>query len=229
MNIKPTIHLLILQISEYPLWYPTLFQVVVAQSLSRVWLPATPWTTRLLCPSLSPRVCSNSCALSQWCHSIISSSVAPFSSCPQSFPASGSFPIKLALHIRWPQYWNFSFSINPSNEYSGLIFSRIDWLDLLIVQAILKSLLHHKYWTGVSCIASRFFLPSEPPAAKLLQSCPTLCDPMDCSPPGFSVHGILQARTLEWVAIYFSNAWKWKVKVKSLSRVWILATPWTAA
>ena len=157
MNIKPTIHLLILQISEYPLWYPTLFQVVVAQSLSRVWLPATPWTTRLLCPSLSPRVCSNSCALSQWCHPIISSSVAPFSSCPQSFPASGSFPIKLALHIRWPQYWNFSFSINPSNEYSGLIFSRIDWLDLLIVQAILKSLLHHKYWTGVSCIASRFF------------------------------------------------------------------------
>ena len=65
--------------------------------------------------------------------------------------------------------------------------------------------------------------------AKLLQSCPTLCDPMDCSLPGFSVHGILQARTLEWVAISFSNAWKWKVKVKSLSRVWLLATPWTAA
>ena len=56
-------------------------------------------------------------------------------------------------------------------------------------------------------------------AAKSLQSCPTLCDPMDCSPPGSSVHGILQARTLEWVAISFSNAWKWKVKVKSLSRV----------
>ena len=55
--------------------------------------------------------------------------------------------------------------------------------------------------------------------AKLLQSCPTLCDPMDCSLPGFSIHGILQARTLEWVAISFSNAGKWKVKVKSLSRV----------
>ena len=66
-------------------------------------------------------------------------------------------------------------------------------------------------------------------AAKSLQSCPTLCDPMDCSLPGFSVHGILQARTLEWVAISFSNAWKWKVKVKSLSCVWLLATPWTAA
>ena len=56
-------------------------------------------------------------------------------------------------------------------------------------------------------------------AAKSLQSCPTLCNPMDCSLPGFSVHGILQARTLEWVAISFSNAGKWKVKVKSLSRV----------
>ena len=56
-------------------------------------------------------------------------------------------------------------------------------------------------------------------AAKSLQSCPTLCDPMDCSPPGFSVHGILQARTLEWVAISFYNELKWKVKVKSLSRV----------
>ena len=66
-------------------------------------------------------------------------------------------------------------------------------------------------------------------AAKSLQSCPTLCDPIDGSPPGSSVHGILQARTLEWVAISFSNAWKWKVKVKSLSRVWLFSTPWTAA
>ena len=66
-------------------------------------------------------------------------------------------------------------------------------------------------------------------AAKLLQSCPTLCDPIDISPPASPVPGILQVRTLEWVAISFSNAWKWKVKVKSLSRVWLLATPWTAA
>ena len=62
-------------------------------------------------------------------------------------------------------------------------------------------------------------------AAKSLQSCPTLCDPRDGSPPGSPVPGILQARTLEWVAISFSNAWKWKVKVKSLSRVRLLATP----
>ena len=66
-------------------------------------------------------------------------------------------------------------------------------------------------------------------AAKSLQSCPTLCDPIDGSPPGSPVPGILQARTLQWVAISFSNAWKWKVKVKSLSRVQLLATPWTAA
>ena len=66
-------------------------------------------------------------------------------------------------------------------------------------------------------------------AAKSLQSCPTLCDPIDCSPPGSPVPGLLQARTLEWVASSFSNAWKWKVKVKSLSHVQLLATPCTAA
>ena len=66
-------------------------------------------------------------------------------------------------------------------------------------------------------------------AAKSLQSCPTLCDPIDGSPPGSAIPGILQAKTLEWVAISFSNAWKWKVKVKSFSCVWLLATPWTAA
>ena len=66
-------------------------------------------------------------------------------------------------------------------------------------------------------------------AAKSLQLCPTLCDPIDSSPPGSPVPGILQARTLEWVAISFSSAWKWKVKVKLLSRVRLLATPWTAA
>ena len=65
-------------------------------------------------------------------------------------------------------------------------------------------------------------------AAKSLQSCPTLCDPIDGSPPGSLVPEILQARTMEWVSISFSNVWKWKVKVTLLSRVWLLATPWTA-
>ena len=65
--------------------------------------------------------------------------------------------------------------------------------------------------------------------AMSLQSCPTLCDPIDRSPPGSPIPGILQARTLEWVAISCTNAWKWKVKVKSLSHVGLFSTPWTAA
>ena len=72
-------------------------------------------------------------------------------------------------------------------------------------------------------------LPAAAAAAKSLQSWPTLCDPIDGRPPSSSVPGTLQTRTLEWVAIAFSNAGKWKVKVKSLSRVWLLAAPWTAA
>ena len=73
------------------------------------------------------------------------------------------------------------------------------------------------------------FLEEISAAAKLLRSCPILCDPIDGSPPGSAIPGILQARTLEWVAISFSNAWMWKVKVKSLSRVQLSGTPWTAA
>ena len=83
--------------------------------------------TRLPGPSPSPGVCSNSCPLSQWCHPTISSSVACFSSCPPSFPASRVFSNESALRIRWPKYW--SFSISPFNEYSGLISFRIDWFD----------------------------------------------------------------------------------------------------
>ena len=74
-----------------------------------------------------------------------------------------------------------------------------------------------------------YFISPAAAAAKSLQSCPTLCDPTDDSPPGSPVPGILQARTQDWVAISFSNAWKWKVKVKSLSRVQLLGTPWTVA
>ena len=73
------------------------------------------------------------------------------------------------------------------------------------------------------------YIPASVAAAKSLQSGLTLCDPTDGSPPGSPIPGILQARTLEWLAISFSNAWKWKVKVKSLSRVQLLATPWTTA
>ena len=78
------------------------------------------------------------------------------------------------------------------------------------------------------CDLHFLFKLSAAKSAKSLQSCPTLCNPRDGSPPGSTVAGILQARTLEWVAISFSIAWKWKVKVKSLSCVWLFATPWTA-
>ena len=82
--------------------------------------------------------------------------------------------------------------------------------------------------TGVDChfLLQCMKLKSE---SEVTQSCPTLSDRMDCSPPGSSIHGIFQARVLEWVAISFSNAGKWKVKVKSLSRIRLFATPWTAA
>ena len=90
-------------------------------------------------------------------------------------------------------------------------------------------------WAHNQCSLSLSFTNSKHPTAvrsgyaRSLQSCPTLCDPIDGSPPGSPVPGILQARILEWGAISFSSAWKWKVKVKSLSRVRLLATPWTAA
>ena len=73
-----------------------------------------------------------------------------------------------------------------------------------------------------------YYMENAAAAGKLLQLCPTLCDPIDGSPPGSPIPGILQARTLEWVAVSFSNGWKWKVKVKTLGHVRLLATPWTA-
>ena len=98
-----------------------------------------------------------------------------------------------------------------------------------VFQRTLSSPCSVSIWNNKSTKAFRkHLLRKLAAAAKLLQSCPTLCDPIDSSPLGSSVPGILQARTLEWVAISFSNACKWKVKVKTLSHVWLLATPWTA-
>ena len=97
--------------------------------------------SRLPCPSPTPRAYSNSRPSHQWCHLTISSSGVPFFSRLQSFPASGSFP--KSQFFRWPKYWSLSFSISPSNEYSGLISSRMDLLDLLAVQGTLKSLFQH--------------------------------------------------------------------------------------
>ena len=110
---------------------------------------------RLFWPSPSPPVCSNLCPLSQWCHPTISSSVSPFSSRSQSFPA-WVFSSESALCIRWPKHW--SFSISPSNEYSELISFRIDWFDFLAVQGTLNSLLrqHNLKASVLWCLA--FFM-----------------------------------------------------------------------
>ena len=98
--------------------------------------------TRPPCPSPTPGVYSNSCPFSQCCHPTISSSVIPFSSA-HNLSQHQSLSNESVLHIRWPEYWSFSFSISPSNEYSGLISLGMDWFDLLAVQGTLKSLLQH--------------------------------------------------------------------------------------
>ena len=102
--------------------------------------PHEPQHARPTCPSPTPRVYPK--PLSQWCHPAISSSVIPFSSCPQSFPASRSFQM-CQLFTSGGQCWSFSFNISPSNEHPGLISYKMDWLDLLVVQRTLKSLLQH--------------------------------------------------------------------------------------
>ena len=105
------------------------------------------------------------------------------------------------------------------------------WIKDLNVRPEIIKLLEENRGRTLDDINQSKILYDWPPAAaaKSLQSCPTLCDPIDGSLPGSSVPGILQARTLEWVALSFSNAWKWKVKVKTLSHIWLLATPRTTA
>ena len=109
-------------------------------------------------PSPTPRVYSNSCPLSWWCHPTISSSVIPFSSHLQSFPATGSFQMSQFFTSGGQSVWSFSFSISPSNEYSGLIFFRVDWFDLLAVQGTLKSLLQHHCSKASVSQCSAFFI-----------------------------------------------------------------------
>ena len=93
---------------------------------------------RLTCPTSTLRAYSNSCPLSQWCHILLSTSPPAL-----NLSSIGVFSNESVLHIRWPAYWSFSFSINPSNEFSGLISFRMDWVDLLAVQGTFKSHLQH--------------------------------------------------------------------------------------
>ena len=139
-----------------------------------------------------------------------------------SSPVSWVLSNESALHIRWPKYWRFSFSNRPSNEHPGLIFFRMDWLDLLTVQGTLKSLLQHHnskvsiLWCSAIFMAQLLHLHITTGRTIVLtiqmkmkvlvtQSCPTLCDLMGSSPPHSSVSGILQARILEWVTSPFSR------------------------
>ena len=126
--------------ANFTSWWLLLFSLSVMCNF--VW-PHGLQHARSPCPSPSPRVCSNSCSLSHWCHPTISSSVVPFSSCLLSFPASGSFPVSQHFTSGGQNIGNFSFSISFSKEYSPLISFRMDPFDLLAVQGTLKDLLQH--------------------------------------------------------------------------------------
>ena len=135
---------------------------------------------------------------------------------PSIFPSIKVFSNDSVLCITWQKYWGFS--ISPFNEYSGLISFRMDWLDLIAVQGTLQECAPTPQFKSINSLALSFlYSPTLTSirdywktialtAAKSLQSYPTLCDPIDGSTPGSPVPGILQARTLEWVAISFSNA-----------------------
>ena len=125
-----------------------------------------PQHTRPPCPSPTPGAYADSCPSSRLGHPAISSSVVPFSSCPQSLPPIPIrvFSSQLVLHMRWPEYGSFSLSISPSNEYSGLISFRMDWLDLLAVQETLKSLLqHHSSKASILRCSAFFIVQLSPP------------------------------------------------------------------
>ena len=137
--------------AEYLLWF----------SCCHVWLlwPHRQQQDRFPCSSLSPRACWNSYPLSHWwmpsSHLILCHLLLPV---PSVFPSIRVFSNKLALCISWPYYWSFSFSINPSNEYSGFVSIRTDWFDLLAVQGTLKSLLQHHNSKASILWCSTFFM-----------------------------------------------------------------------
>ena len=124
----------------------------------------------------------------------------------------------------WDKLLYYAVHHYLSREYHTLLIlvSSLSHFHLLLMYTLLQN-------PQVSFAANLFQDSSSAAAARSLQTCPTLCDPIDGSPLGSSVPGILQARILDWVAISFYNAWTWKVKVKSLSHARLLATPWTAA
>ena len=177
--------------------------------------------SRRICPlwphyfTLPPAVCKSSSFSTSFPTLIIFFHSPP---CLPSFPSSNSHPniceiaSHCSFHLHFPD--EAMLRLLPRDSYPGAsrVLKRA-------FQGYVPVLIPWAFSVGNAAAA----------AAKSLQSCPTLCDPIDGSPPGSPVPGILQARTLEWVAISFSSARKWKVKVKSLSHVQLFETPWTAA
>ena len=149
-----------LKILQFFIFFTSLFTIIIQFSHSFVshslW-PHVLQHTRVPCPSPIPEAHSNSCPSNWWCHPIISSSVIPFTSYPSIFPKIRVFSNESVLYIRWPKYWSFSFSTSLSKEYSGLIFFRMDWLDLLAVQGTFKSLLQHHSSKASILWCSAFF------------------------------------------------------------------------
>ena len=146
------------EIQEFHLGHVLFETNSATQSCSSLCDPVWLQHARLPCQSPIPGTCSNSYPLSRWCHPTISSSVIPFLLLPSIFPSIRVFSNETDLYIRWPKYWSFSFSISPSNEYSGLISFRMDWFDLLAVQGILKSLLQHHSSKASILLCSAFFI-----------------------------------------------------------------------
>ena len=135
---------------------------------------------------------------------------------------------KLIWFLKMGKKWKIYTISRECDEEKVVQNHLLKWLCFLLHLLKIVTVI---MWLGLYIDYSVQFVSSSlcAAAAKSLQSCPTLWVPIDGSPPGSPIPGILQARTLEWLAISFSNAWKGKVKVKSLSRVWLLVTPWTAA
>ena len=184
-------------------------------------------------PSPTPGAYSNSCPSSQWWHPTISSSVIPFFSHHQSFPASGSFPKSQFFSSGGESTRaSTSASVLPVNIQDWFPLRWTGWISFLSKGHSRgfhnTTIQNHQFFSAQLLSYSNSTSIHAAAAAKSLQSCPTLCEPIDGSPPGSPVPGILPARKLEWVAISFSKEWKWKGKVKSLSHVQLLATPWNA-
>ena len=162
---------------------------------SPTWWPQGLQHIRLPCPPLSPGVCSNLWSLSWWCHQTILSFVGPFSSCPKSFPASGSFPMSQLFTSRGQSIGApASTSVLPMNIQCWSPFGLTGlWLSLIIFLFLHGN--KGDFYSNCMNSLSKMYA-----AAKSLQSCPILCSPIDGSPPGSAVPGILQARILEWVS-----------------------------